>query len=38
MIAHVVGLPAEELLAGAVATLAAARAWMAVHLRRARTP
>jgi len=34
VIAHVAGLPAEELLAGSVAVLAAARAWLAVHLRR----
>jgi len=38
MIAHVAGLPAEELLAGAVATLAAARVWVSVRLRRMRTP
>lgn len=37
MIAHVAGLPVEELvpaLAGAGAALAAVRAWIAVRLRR----
>jgi len=36
MIAHVYGLPVEELLggAGAGAALVAARAWVALHVRR----
>ena len=41
MTAHVAGVPLEELLpgaAGAGTALLAARAWMAVHLRRRREP
>ena len=41
MIAHIGGVPAEELLpsaAGAGAALLAARAWLALHLRRRRGP
>ena len=41
MIAHVGGVPVEELLpaaAGAGTALALARAWMSVHLRRHRGP
>ncbi len=38
MIAHVVGCRPRSCCAGAVAALAAARAWMAVHLRRTGTP
>ena len=41
MIAHVGGVPLEELLpsaAGAGTALLMARAWMAVHLRRRREP
>ena len=37
MIAHIAGVPLEEALpaaAGASAALVAARAWLAVHLRR----
>jgi hypothetical protein len=39
MIAHVYGLPFEELLvgAGAGAALVGARVWMSVHLRRTGT-
>jgi hypothetical protein len=41
VIAHVGGVPLEELLtgaAGAGTALLMARAWMAVHLRRRREP
>ena len=41
MIAHVGGVPLEELLpgaAGAGTALLMARAWMALHLRRRREP
>jgi hypothetical protein len=41
ILAHVAGMPVEELLptlAGPVAGLAVARAWLAVSLRRRRDP
>ena len=41
MIAHVAGVPAEELLpsaAGAGGALLLARAWLALHFRRRREP
>ncbi len=41
MIAHVGGVPAEELLpalAGTGTSLLVARAWLALHLRRRREP
>jgi hypothetical protein len=40
-LAHVAGVPLEELLpsaAGVAASLLLARAWLAVHLRRQRKP